>query len=220
MESKCWEYILFFWQGDYCLFILDLMKESGRRADRPEIVIFERDERTRRIIRESVQAAGLESIRFIDDLNKGGETNEILLYLCVPGTPLPDHPALSERNIFVKPLRLGRLLDRLHSLQKNQETEDRGNFIKIGPYNLDITNNILGTIPLTEKETAILRYLQAQKGRNVSRNDLLDNVWGYAQGVETHTLETHIYRLRQKIEKDATAPEIVLTEENGYRLGQ
>ena len=71
---------------------------------------------------------------------------------------------------------------------------------------------------LTEKETAILRYLYRAGQRPVSRETLLQEVWGYNSGVTTHTLETHIYRLRQKVEKDAASPAILVTESGGYKL--
>lgn len=98
------------------------------------------------------------------------------------------------------------------------------------PLRLDIAGHTLDTrenlwigkgespIRLTEKEVAILCCLMKSKGSSVSRQSLLDAVWAYADGVETHTLETHIYRLRQKIEADPSAPAILLTEDNGYRL--
>jgi DNA-binding response OmpR family regulator len=71
---------------------------------------------------------------------------------------------------------------------------------------------------LTEKETAILRYLYRAGQRPVSRETLLQEVWGYNSGLTTHTLETHIYRLRQKVEKDAASPAILVTEAGGYKL--
>ena len=73
-------------------------------------------------------------------------------------------------------------------------------------------------LKLTEKETAILRFLYRAGQMPVSRETLLQEVWGYNSGVTTHTLETHIYRLRQKIEKDAANPEILVTEAGGYKL--
>src|SRR4030081_3740306 len=72
-------------------------------------------------------------------------------------------------------------------------------------------------VRLTEKETAILRYLYRAGQRSVSRETLLQEVWGYNSGVTTHTLETHIYRLRQKVEKDAASPSILVTEAGGYK---
>ena len=74
-------------------------------------------------------------------------------------------------------------------------------------------------IRLTEKETNILKYLYRASGRTVDRETLLREVWGYNAGVTTHTLETHVYRLRQKIEPDPANATVLLTESGGYRLG-
>lgn len=94
--------------------------------------------------------------------------------------------------------------------------------ISIGAYTLDTYNHILSCegneTRLTEKESAILSCLYKAGGNIVGRQLLLDEVWGYAQNVETHTLETHIYRLRQKIESDPSKPQILKTEEDGYSL--
>jgi DNA-binding response OmpR family regulator len=73
-------------------------------------------------------------------------------------------------------------------------------------------------VRLTEKETSLLRYLYRAGQRPVSRETLLQEVWGYNSGMTTHTVETHIYRLRQKIEKDAAAPAILVSEAGGYKL--
>lgn len=73
-------------------------------------------------------------------------------------------------------------------------------------------------IPLTDREVDILAWLSRHRGKTVGRDDLLAKVWRYQPGLDTHTLETHIYRLRQKIEKDADTPEFLKTEEGGYRL--
>ena len=93
----------------------------------------------------------------------------------------------------------------------------------IGPYTFRPSSKLLlnpkgNKVRLTEKETSILRYLYRAGQRPVSRETLLQEVWGYNSGVTTHTLETHIYRLRQKIEKDAAAPAILVTEAGGYKL--
>jgi DNA-binding response OmpR family regulator len=71
---------------------------------------------------------------------------------------------------------------------------------------------------LTEKERDVLSVLLAARGAAVARDDLLDRVWGFVPGVETHTLETHIYRLRQKLETDPADPVILTTDGDGYRL--
>ncbi|MBL4803715.1 MAG: winged helix-turn-helix domain-containing protein [Alphaproteobacteria bacterium] len=94
--------------------------------------------------------------------------------------------------------------------------------ISIGGWLLDTAYNTLlspdgEVVKLTEKETAILRYLNGQQD-DVTKDELLQAVWEYAEDVETHTLETHIYRLRQKIEDDPANPQIVVTTEKGYRL--
>ena len=73
-------------------------------------------------------------------------------------------------------------------------------------------------IRLTEKETAILKYLYRSGDKVIGRDVLLDEVWGYNAAVLTHTVETHIYRLRQKIEIDPSNAQILLTETGGYRL--
>jgi DNA-binding response OmpR family regulator len=73
-------------------------------------------------------------------------------------------------------------------------------------------------IRLTEKEASILKYLYRAGGKPVTRDVLLDEVWGYNSGVTTHTLETHVYRLRQKIEPNPSQATILLTESGGYRL--
>lgn len=74
-------------------------------------------------------------------------------------------------------------------------------------------------IRLTEKEAAILLHLHRAEGRSVPRAELLGEVWGYARSVSTHTLETHIYRLRRKIESVPGSERLLVTEEGGYRLG-
>ena len=73
-------------------------------------------------------------------------------------------------------------------------------------------------LQLTDKEAAILRYLYRAGGKTVLRQVLLNEVWGYNSAMTTHTLETHIYRLRQKIELDPSKPQLLLTESGGYRL--
>ena len=94
----------------------------------------------------------------------------------------------------------------------------------IGPYTFQPANKMLVNadenkkIRLTDKETAILKYLYRAGDRVVGREVLLDEVWGYNANVTTHTLETHVYRLRQKIEPDPSNAQILVTEPGGYRL--
>ncbi|MGH1478214.1 MAG: response regulator transcription factor [Geminicoccales bacterium] len=122
-----------------------------------------------------------------------------------------------------KPFRLGVLLARVRAQLRQFELSDDATF-PIGPYAFrpsakTLTNNETEKkVHLTEKETAILKYLYRMGDRAVPRDVLLDEVWGYNAGVTTHTLETHIYRLRQKVEPDPTNAQILVTEPGGYRL--
>ena len=121
-----------------------------------------------------------------------------------------------------KPFRFAVLLARIRAqLRQHEASEDA--IFTIGPYTFRPSSRLLlspkgNKVRLTEKETAILRYLYRAGQRPVSRDTLLQEVWGYNSGVTTHTLETHIYRLRQKVEKDAANPSILVTEAGGYRL--
>ncbi len=71
---------------------------------------------------------------------------------------------------------------------------------------------------LTEREVSIIKYLYKAHEKVVSKNELLSEVWGYNPEATTHTVETHIYRLRQKIEEENPGDNIIITEDNGYRL--
>jgi len=119
------------------------------------------------------------------------------------------------------PIRLGRVLDQIAGVL----SEDRqDNILNIGDARLDVYRGFYhkdansDAVRLTEKEVALLVLLYEAGGRAVSRETMLDDVWQYADGVETHTLETHIYRLRQKIEEDPARPKILQTDDFGYFL--
>jgi DNA-binding response OmpR family regulator len=121
-----------------------------------------------------------------------------------------------------KPFRFAVLLARIRAQLRQHEASEDAVFT-IGHYTFRPSSKVLLTpkgtkVRLTEKETAILRYLYRAGQKPVSRETLLQEVWGYNSGVTTHTLETHIYRLRQKVEKDAAAPAILVTESGGYKL--
>jgi len=122
-----------------------------------------------------------------------------------------------------KPFRMGVLLARIRAQLRQHEQSEDATFT-IGPYDFRPSIKLLlnpatnKKVRLTEKETAILKYLYRAGERPVGRDTLLGEVWGYNAGVTTHTLETHIYRLRQKIERDPSHAEILVTEPGGYRL--
>ena len=126
---------------------------------------------------------------------------------------------------ITKPFRLGVLLARIRAQLRHHELTDDAVFT-IGPYTFQPGNKMLvdgdgkRKIRLTEKETAILKFLYRAGDKVIGRDVLLDEVWGYNAAVATHTLETHIYRLRQKIETDPSNAQILLTETGGYRLAR
>lgn len=118
------------------------------------------------------------------------------------------------------PLRFRTLLERVRiHLRKREAGQDIA--MPLGAYvfrpGLKLLTSDERRIRLTDKETAILRYLQ-RAGAPVGREELLSEVWGYNSGVTTHTLETHIYRLRQKIEADPAEAALLVTDAGGYRL--
>jgi len=122
-----------------------------------------------------------------------------------------------------KPFRIGVLMARLRAHVREHDQSEYAVF-QIGPYSfrpaakLMLDNETEKKVRLTDKETAIVKFLYLAGERVVGRDVLLGEVWGYNAGVTTHTLETHVYRLRQKIERDPSNAELLVTEPNGYRL--
>jgi DNA-binding response OmpR family regulator len=122
-----------------------------------------------------------------------------------------------------KPFRMAVLLARLRAQLRTFESSEDAVFT-LGPYTFrpgvkqlhDAAHN--RRIRLTEKEAAILKFLYRAGTQPVARQVLLNEVWGYNATVTTHTLETHIYRLRQKMEPDPSNARLLLTEDGGYRL--
>ena len=121
-----------------------------------------------------------------------------------------------------KPFRFGVLVARIRAhLRQHEQSEDA--VFRVGPYTFKPSAKLLvrddtKKIRLTEKETAIIKFLYRAGEQVIGRDTLLHDVWGYNAGVTTHTLETHIYRLRQKIERDPSHAEILVTEAGGYKL--
>lgn len=121
-----------------------------------------------------------------------------------------------------KPFKFNVLLARMRAQLRNHEASEDAVF-RIGPYEFQPAAKLLvdehgKKLRLTEKEASILKYLYRAGAKPVSREELLAEVWGYNAAVTTHTLETHVYRLRQKIEPDPAVARLLITEAGGYRL--
>jgi DNA-binding response OmpR family regulator len=123
---------------------------------------------------------------------------------------------------IIKPFKFAVLLARIRvHLRQHEQSEDA--MFAIGPFSFKPASKMLlnhkgSRIHLTEKETLMLKHFCRAGEKVVTREVLLQEVWGYNSGVTTHTLETHIYRLRQKIEKDPAHAVLLVTEGGGYKL--
>ena len=123
---------------------------------------------------------------------------------------------------LTKPFRFAVLLAHIRAQLRSHEASEDAVF-RIGPYEFRPAAKLLvddkgKKVRLTEKETNILKYLYRAGAKAIAREELLTEVWGYNAGVTTHTLETHVYRLRQKIEPDPGQARLLITEAGGYRL--
>jgi DNA-binding response OmpR family regulator len=164
-------------------------------------------------------------------MRRQGITCPIILLAPGGGPTAPDDGAPEQHrcgasDTVTRPFRLGALLARLrdHVSRAGQAGDQRDASLAVGPYSFRPTAKELRDVQgdrrirLTEKEVAILANLLHAAGRVVARAALLGEVWGYNAAVDTHTLETHVYRLRRKMERDPANAEILVTEAGGYRL--
>ena len=123
---------------------------------------------------------------------------------------------------ITKPFKISVFIARIRT-QLRQFEQSENAVLNIGKYDFYPAQKILKDeknkeIRLTEKETAILKYLYKANQQCVTRKEILHDVWGYNTNVTTHTLETHIYRLRQKIESEPTNSQVICTCAGGYKL--
>ena len=135
---------------------------------------------------------------------------------------IPDVQGHEADEYIIKPFRYSVLLKsietQLYKFKKSENTQyDIGNYV-FKPNSKILESNENGSIRLTEKENNILKFLYKNLGNVIRRETLLHEVWGYNSKVTTHTLETHIYRLRQKIEDDPSNACFLITEPGGYKL--
>jgi len=181
------------------------------RQDSPDIVIFD------------VGLPDMDGRDACAALRDEGETVPIILLTAQSGDE--DHVKglqSGASDFLAKPIAFRVLLERVRTqLRRYEASEDA--VLNIGPYVFtpgmkQLTTNDGKRIRLTEKETSILKYLYRAGGKPVARDELLDRVWGYHREANTHTLETHIYRLRQKIEPDPGKARLLITDTGGYRL--
>jgi DNA-binding response OmpR family regulator len=155
-------------------------------------------------------------------LRKGGYKAPIIM----PGHDTDSDTILGleagANDYVTKPFRFAVLLARIRAQLRQHEQSEDATF-SVGPYTFKPSQKLLldqkgAKVRLTEKEASIIKYLYRAGEKVVTRDILLEEVWGYNSGVTTHTLETHVYRLRQKIERDPSNAEILVTESGGYKL--
>ena len=181
------------------------------KANTPDLILFD------------VSLPDMDGREAVKLLRKGGFRNPILM---LTGNVSDSDQVLGldsgANDYILKPFKFAVLLARIRAqLRQHEQSEDA--VFNIGAFTFKPAAKILvdeknAKIRLTEKETSILKYLYRAGEKVVSREVLLHEVWGYNAGVTTHTLETHIYRLRQKIEKDPSNAALLVTESGGYKL--
>jgi len=184
---------------------------ASMRAEQPDLIIMD------------VGLPDMDGREAVRIMRKDGFKNPIIMLT----GHITDNDAVlgleSGANDYVnKPFRFAVLLARIRAQLRQHESSDDAVF-QIGQYTFrpsskHLINDKGAKLRLTEKETAILRFLYRAGQQVVTRDILLREVWGYNAGVTTHTLETHIYRLRQKIERDPAHAQLLVTDAGGYKL--
>jgi DNA-binding response OmpR family regulator len=169
------------------------------------------------------QSSALKGYNLTKSLRLAGYKKPIIMLINQNSNlDIPDNQNHKADEYIIKPFRYPVLLKsietQLHKFKKSENTQYTiGNYI-FKPNSKILESNKNRSIRLTEKENNILKFLYKNLGNTVSRETLLHEVWGYNSKVTTHTLETHIYRLRQKIEDDPSEACFLITETGGYKL--
>lgn len=207
----------------------DLFGLSVSRADTPDALTqaLDRGDYDAVVVTEDFCPEGMSQDDLLADCLAATNYTSGVLLLCGPESAreqrIPGIRPLSH------PLRLGRFLGALAGCMDSKDDTDHGGPRRVGPYMLYPADKLLrrrdGTqtgqsedIRLTDKEVQMLVYLHERAGEPVTRENLLQDVWQYSGAVMTRTLETHIYRLRQKIEDDPSNAVLLCTESGGYSL--
>jgi len=160
---------------------------------------------------------------FCADLRRAGHKMPIIILTGLTAEEDVVRGLSSGANDYVvKPFWIGELAARLHAQLRGFDASEDAVF-SIGPYVFHPSKRQMRDpikrrrIQLTDKEASILKFL-FRSGVSVTRESLLHEVWGYNSGVSAHTVETHIYRLRQKLEVDPNRPTMLITVQHGYQL--
>lgn len=134
------------------------------------------------------------------------------------GASAPGQSGAEKTYQLDSPVRIGALFSRIETIAQNIKDS---RVFTVGPYTLSAASAFLDgdkPVKITDTEKRLLILLAEQPGRPIKREALLRDVWGYRPDLDTHTVETHIYRLRQKIERDPSSPQILMTHDDGYML--
>lgn len=134
-----------------------------------------------------------------------------------------DNDDIKAHAVIQKPFLLSKFIDTIIASINIFENSDEGNLefneYVLYPSRKEILNKRdKSVVKLTEKEVSVIKYLYKNAGKIVSKNDLIQEVWEYSADVATHTVETHIYRLRQKVEQENSSNQIIITSDGGYQL--
>jgi len=171
----------------------------------------------------NLQSSALKGYNLTKSLRLAGYKKPIIMLINQNSNlDIPDDQNHKADEYISKPFRYLVLLKsietQLNKFKKSENTQySIGNYI-FKPNSKILESNKNRSIRLTEKENNILKFLYKNLGNIIKRETLLHEVWGYNSKVTTHTLETHIYRLRQKIEDDPSNACFLITEPGGYKL--